>query len=85
MAKFRRFIPAIWGIFGHGNVSGLSQALWEHGDESAVLSADQRAVHGARRLGLSREHGLRMQTFRLYDIDRSRRNQYGYRRCYCPH
>lgn len=28
----RRFIQGIWGIFGHGNVSGLSQALVEYGD-----------------------------------------------------
>ena len=29
----RRFIQGIWGIFGHGNVSGLSQALVEYGQE----------------------------------------------------
>ncbi|MGH9272514.1 MAG: thiamine pyrophosphate-binding protein, partial [Ilumatobacteraceae bacterium] len=29
----RRFIQGIWGIFGHGNVSGLSQALVEYGRE----------------------------------------------------
>lgn len=28
----QRFIQGIWGIFGHGNVSGLSQALVEYGD-----------------------------------------------------
>ena len=27
----QRFIQGIWGIFGHGNVSGLSQALVEYG------------------------------------------------------
>jgi 3D-(3,5/4)-trihydroxycyclohexane-1,2-dione acylhydrolase (decyclizing) len=29
----QRFIQGIWGIFGHGNVSGLSQALVEHGHD----------------------------------------------------
>lgn len=29
----QRFIQGIWGIFGHGNVSGLSQALVEYGDD----------------------------------------------------
>ena len=28
-----RFFQGIWGIFGHGNVSGLSQALVEYGSE----------------------------------------------------
>ncbi|MGH2457942.1 MAG: 3D-(3,5/4)-trihydroxycyclohexane-1,2-dione acylhydrolase (decyclizing) [Chloroflexota bacterium] len=28
----RRLIPGIWGIFGHGNVAGLGQALEELGD-----------------------------------------------------
>ena len=28
-----RFFQGIWGIFGHGNVSGLSQALVEYGDD----------------------------------------------------
>lgn len=29
----QRFIQGIWGIFGHGNVSGLSQALVEYGQD----------------------------------------------------
>ena len=29
----RRFIRGIWGIFGHGNVSGISQALVEYGQD----------------------------------------------------
>lgn len=28
-----RFIAGVWGIFGHGNVAGLGQALEEFGDE----------------------------------------------------
>ena len=30
----QRFIQGIWGIFGHGNVSGMSQALVEYGQEA---------------------------------------------------
>ena len=29
----QRLIPGVWGIFGHGNVAGLGQALEEYGDE----------------------------------------------------
>jgi 3D-(3,5/4)-trihydroxycyclohexane-1,2-dione acylhydrolase (decyclizing) len=29
----QRFIQGMWGIFGHGNVSGLSQALVEYGQD----------------------------------------------------
>jgi len=28
----QRLIPGIWGIFGHGNVAGIGQALEEYGD-----------------------------------------------------
>jgi len=31
--RTRRLIPAIFGIFGHGNVTGLSQALYEYGQD----------------------------------------------------
>jgi 3D-(3,5/4)-trihydroxycyclohexane-1,2-dione acylhydrolase (decyclizing) len=31
-----RLIPGVWGIFGHGNVAGLGQALEELGDELAM-------------------------------------------------
>ena len=32
--SIRRLIPAIFGIFGHGNVTGLGQALYEYGKAS---------------------------------------------------
>ncbi len=58
----RRFIPAIWGIFGHGNVSGLSQALWEYGDALPYYQPtnEQSMVHAAS--GFARTQ-LRTQTF----------------------
>ena len=44
-----RLIPAMFGIFGHGNVAGLGQALEEHGGELPYLQArnEQSMVHAA--------------------------------------
>ena len=45
----RRFIQGIWGILGHGNVSGLSQALVEYGQELPFHQPanEQSMVHAA--------------------------------------
>lgn len=45
----RRFIQGIWGIFGHGNVSGLSQALVEYGQDLPYHQPtnEQSMVHAA--------------------------------------
>ena len=45
----RRFIPAMFGIFGHGNVSGLGQALEEYGKELPYYQPknEQSMVHTA--------------------------------------
>lgn len=47
----RRLIPGIWGIFGHGNVAGLGQALEEIGDEVGLPyyrpQNEQAMVHAA--------------------------------------
>ena len=47
--KRRRFIPAIFGIFGHGNVAGLGQALQEYGAELPYFQPhnEQSMVHTA--------------------------------------
>ena len=60
--EVQRFIPAIWGIFGHGNVSGLSQALWEYGDDLPYYQPtnEQSMVHAASGFARTR---LRAQTF----------------------
>lgn len=44
-----RLIPAIFGIFGHGNVAGLGQALVEYGQELPYYqpSNEQSMVHTA--------------------------------------
>src|SRR4051794_4172225 len=45
----QRLIPAMFGIFGHGNVAGLSQALVEHGRELPYYQPfnEQSMVHTA--------------------------------------
>jgi len=45
----RRLIPGIFGIFGHGNVAGLGQALQEHGEALRFHQPknEQSAVHAA--------------------------------------
>ncbi|MGW2688809.1 3D-(3,5/4)-trihydroxycyclohexane-1,2-dione acylhydrolase (decyclizing) [Streptomyces sp. NPDC001414] len=45
----RRLIGATWGIFGHGNVAGLGQALVEHADEMPFHQGrnEQAMVHAA--------------------------------------
>ena len=47
--KTRRLIPGIFGIFGHGNVAGLGQALQEVGDALSYHQArnEQSMVHTA--------------------------------------
>ncbi|GHH83269.1 3D-(3,5/4)-trihydroxycyclohexane-1,2-dione acylhydrolase (decyclizing) [Streptomyces sulfonofaciens] len=44
-----RLIGATWGIFGHGNVAGLGQALVEYGDEMPYHQGrnEQAMVHAA--------------------------------------
>src|SRR5436190_1984469 len=45
----RRLVPAMFGIFGHGNVAGLGQALEEYGLELPYLQGrnEQSMVHAA--------------------------------------
>src|SRR5258708_29351811 len=47
--KVRRLIPAIFGIFGHGNVAGLGQALYEYGQDLPYHQPrnEQSMVHTA--------------------------------------
>ena len=48
-SKEERFIQGMWGIFGHGNVSGLSQALVEYGQDLPYHQPtnEQSMVHAA--------------------------------------
>jgi len=47
--KSQRLIPGIFGIFGHGNVAGLGQALYEYGDNLPYYQPrdEQGMVHAA--------------------------------------
>ncbi|GHJ37405.1 3D-(3,5/4)-trihydroxycyclohexane-1,2-dione acylhydrolase (decyclizing) [Streptomyces sp. TS71-3] len=53
----RRLIEATWGIFGHGNVAGIGQALVEYGDEMPYHQGrnEQAMVHAA--VGYARQSG----------------------------
>ncbi|MGW0668266.1 3D-(3,5/4)-trihydroxycyclohexane-1,2-dione acylhydrolase (decyclizing) [Streptomyces sp. NPDC002746] len=52
-----RLIGATWGIFGHGNVAGIGQALLEAGDTMPYLQGrnEQAMVHAA--VGYARRSG----------------------------
>ena len=41
------FFAGIWGIFGHGNIGGMAQAIQQYEDEFPYLPGPQRAGHGA--------------------------------------
>jgi 3D-(3,5/4)-trihydroxycyclohexane-1,2-dione acylhydrolase (decyclizing) len=60
----QRFIAGVWGIFGHGNVAGLGQALEELGDECAMPyyrpQNEQGQVHVATAYA---KHKNRLQAF----------------------
>ena len=47
--KSRRLIPALFGIFGHGNVAGIGQALYEYGQDLPYYQPcnEQSMVHTA--------------------------------------
>ncbi|MFI8435731.1 3D-(3,5/4)-trihydroxycyclohexane-1,2-dione acylhydrolase (decyclizing) [Streptomyces sp. NPDC079020] len=53
----RRLIDATWGIFGHGNVAGIGQALLESGSRMPYLQGrnEQAMVHAA--VGYARQSG----------------------------
>ncbi len=59
-----RFIAGVWGIFGHGNVAGLGQALEELGDACEMPyyrpQNEQAQVHLAAAFA---KHKNRLQTF----------------------
>jgi 3D-(3,5/4)-trihydroxycyclohexane-1,2-dione acylhydrolase (decyclizing) len=53
----QRLVPAAWGIFGHGNVAGLGQALVQYGDAMPFHQGrnEQAMVHAA--VGFARQSG----------------------------
>ena len=73
----RRLIPAAFGIFGHGNVAGIGQALYEYGEGLPYYQPcnEQSMVHTA--IGFAKA-SQRLATLGLLFLDRTRGNQYGY-------
>ncbi|TWG07902.1 3D-(3,5/4)-trihydroxycyclohexane-1,2-dione acylhydrolase (decyclizing) [Saccharopolyspora dendranthemae] len=59
---YTRLIEGCWGIFGHGNVAGIGQALLESGDRMPYLQGrnEQAMVHAA--VGFARQRN-RMSTW----------------------
>src|SRR5438270_10400560 len=59
--KQRRLIPALFGIFGHGNVAGIGQALYEYGQDLPYYQPcnEQSMVHTAIAFAKA---NLRLQT-----------------------
>ncbi len=55
----RRLIPAMFGIFGHGNASGIGQAVYEYGDNLKFYQPcnEQAMVHTA--IGYAKANGRR--------------------------
>ncbi len=75
----RRFFAGCFGIFGHGNIAGLGQALLEAGDELQYYQGRNEQAHGARRCRV-RACFAPAARLRLHVLDRARRDQYGDRR-----
>ncbi len=76
-----RFIAGVWGIFGHGNVAGLGQALEELGDEYDMpyyRPQNEQATGPHRdRLRKAQEPAADV---RLHLLHRSRRHEHDHRR-----
>ena len=90
----RRFFEGCFGIFGHGNVAGIGQALYQHPDLAHLLpgSNEQAMVHAAVGLCAAEEPA---RDAGVHDLDRPGRNEHGHRRgaghrstacpcCCCP-
>ena len=75
----QRLIPAMFGIFGHGNVAGLGQALVEYGAELPYYQPfnEQSMVHTA--VGFAKATNRRVDA-RLHIVDRPGRDEHAHRR-----
>ena len=79
----QRFIEGCWGIFGHGNVAGVGQALLQaqqtgEADLKYYLARNEQAmVHAS--VGFARMRN-RLSDLRLHRLDRPRLDQHDHRR-----
>ena len=70
-ARRAPFFGGAIGIFGHGNVAGVGQALLQYRKEFRLYQAPQRAGHGAHGHRL-REDAQPARRPRLHHLDRTR-------------
>ena len=75
----QRLIAGCFGIFGHGNVAGVGQALLEAGDDDALRARPQRAGDGPRRRRL-RAPEEPPRDLRVHRLGRPGLDEHGHRR-----
>jgi 3D-(3,5/4)-trihydroxycyclohexane-1,2-dione acylhydrolase (decyclizing) len=70
----RKFFEGCFGIFGHGNVAGMGQALeQDRGLRYYLCRNEQAMVHTAAAFSK-----LPVAHFSLHNFDRTGRNEYGH-------
>ena len=74
----QRLIPATLGIFGHGNVAGLGQALDQYQSEMPFIQGRNRAVARSFGFGIRPRSAAPRHPGRHF-VDRPGRHQHGYR------
>ena len=74
-----RFFAGCFGIFGHGNVAGIGQALYESPELLTYYQArnEQAMVHAAAGYARMQQPA---RDARLHDVDRPGRDEHGHRR-----
>src|SRR3990170_619302 len=55
----QKFFAGVWGIFGHGNVAGVGQALQEHPELRYYQSRNEQAMVHAAAAFARASNGLR--------------------------
>ena len=73
-----QFFAGMFGIFGHGNVAGIGQALHQYADTFRFYQTrnEQSMVHTAAAFT---KMNNRLRTFCLHDLYRTRRDEHAYR------
>ena len=74
-----RFFGGCFGIFGHGNVAGIGEALYESPELLTYYQARSEQGDGAHG-GRVRADAEPARGARLHDVDRAGRDEHGHRR-----
>ena len=82
----QRFIQGMWGIFGHGNVSGMSQALVECGQDLPYHQPtnEQSMVHAATGFARTMRRKATMACTTSIGPEPQRLRYAEFRYCYSP-